>query len=162
MKYKILKNTHFSLPPVFRTGKNFTWSYEISIEDIYNLGTIDQYDWNKLIGIKQEYFKPKENSVMVGWRYNVETNKNEVCFYSHTNGNREFTEPVFSIDLKDKFIVTFVVEGNYVGCYITYGNLTASKVFKYEANKRWYLISSWFGGNCKAPNTIYINKTKLQ
>lgn len=37
---------------------------------------------------------------------------------------------------------------------------------KYKISKNRHfstpLISSWFGGNRKAPNTIYINKIKLQ
>jgi hypothetical protein len=58
MNIIIHKGFNSSLPPLFRAGVDVDWYYEISLNSEYYLVGEDQYDWNKLIGIKERYLQP--------------------------------------------------------------------------------------------------------
>ena len=107
MKRTTFKGQHMSWFPWPKRLKGKSHTFTITIEDPemwiykyrgavdYERGYIDfsgnQWDWNKLIGIKKRLFSPRKNSVMLGWRWNPIDNCLELCPYWHDeNGGAHF------------------------------------------------------------------------
>ena len=160
MKIFILPKLHFSLPFRFRTGKNINWKYEITINKSYNHNSEDQQDFNKLIGIKSSYFNPKLNSIMIGYRWDITNQYNELVFYWHDNGGREWSKVIGVCKPKEKIIVSFQTINNQkvsieINNIITYMNFQIK-------GKRWYLINTWFGGNKTSNQLQTFNITKIK
>jgi hypothetical protein len=70
MSYRIKKNNHYSgfhFRPILG---NMKLSFECILDETctYNLGDVDQYDINKLIGLSYGYHHI--NSIRLGWNYN--------------------------------------------------------------------------------------------
>ena len=59
--YTVYKGTHFSVPPqYFDTKKGISGNITITDKMEYVLNGEDQFDFNKLVGLKFNYFKPME------------------------------------------------------------------------------------------------------
>lgn len=159
MKKIVRKNQHRSFPPTFKRFKGIAqWDIELTDSCKYNLNSHDQLDWNKLIGVKKKFFHPKKDSVMIGWRYNIESDCFEFCFYYHVN-NKVIINKI-PYDSKDgKIQVTINLYTKILSINldnIEYAEL-ANKYINYT--KGW-LIKHWFGGTSKAPQKIIINYEK--
>ena len=61
---------------------------ELTLHDSmkYDHGINDQFDWNKLFGLKVNYFKPHKDSMMWAWRYNPNKDELEFMPYQHRTG----------------------------------------------------------------------------
>lgn len=108
---------------------------------IYNHKDNDQYDWNKLFGIKEKFFRPMFNSEMIGWRWNNEKGVVELCDYWHIEGDREI-RMIGEVHLYDW--IELEVSGN-----------------GFETGGKGWLILNWFGGQKKAPHDIKIEMIRL-
>lgn len=163
MKLLILKGLHNSIPPIFRTSSSecFMWEYQFTLDSTYDLKSEDQKDWNKLIGLKTNYFKPMENSVMVGFRYNVEEKVYELNLYTHENNLREMSDPVLKVLPGEKFTVGFNRSSiGTVGVVIRVGDRVYI-TFHPLPHKRVFLINTWFGGNNPSPVNFLLSIKKL-
>ncbi len=156
----ILKGTHFSFPSFFRSARTVNWVYELSINSSYDLKSEDQLDWNKLIGVKQNYLDPMKNSVMLAWRWNVEKQVNELAWYWHTDYERHWSEVIAEVKLKEKFTLIMKTTNREVIFNLVTKNKSSQKILSYS-NSIWYLINSWFGGNRTASQTINISFNKV-
>jgi hypothetical protein len=126
-KSVIFKSIPFSFPrrPAFFV-KNVTGSAMFTENSIYDLQSLDQYDWNKLTGISFNFLRPDTNALMVVWRYNVAENVFEIAPYYNVDLARilpdENTE-VIKVPIGQSF--DFAVD--YSGVTLTYGTETVFK-----------------------------------
>lgn len=156
-KIRVFKGTHVALPLnwAFFT-KKVTGSATFTPDTAYDLGDVDQYDWNKLTGIAFSPLQHDRNSAMVGWRYNLTTEEFEIAPFYNVDKKRilpnEQTE-VISVPADQSF--TYTVD--YNGITINYGDQTVYKPYP-EGLKPIQLtasrVSGWFGGNEVAPRTV--------
>jgi hypothetical protein len=159
---------HGQLPPLIPrlfSGPAF-WEVRFSEQSKYNVDT-DQTDWNKLCGIKPQYFFPLENSIMTGWRYNPKLGVFEVAAYCHVGGKRTTAEeggfPVCSVNPGEAFTVAIYRDGvGYVWAFESMGKTQSVRIPHnpfFWKGKVWE-IASWFGGNRTANVTFEKNFTK--
>lgn len=171
MKKTIYKYMSRSLPPTFRTGTNIDWHYEITIHDSYLIAEEDQADWNKLIGVKTNYFKPRENSLMVGWSWNPKKQMNDFAFYEHKDNKVYYTNSLGSVPLGKSIGWKANSRGNMVTQTLILPDYQSypfqfTQVFD---DDRFYLINTWFGGtntktglNSVAPNNLNFDIVKIR
>lgn len=101
----------------------------------HKLGETDQLDWNKLFGIKKRFFRPRQNSFMKAWRWNLDKECIEITDYVHVDGETFFGDEIIELQLHE---------------YI-----------ELEVFGKGWLILNWFGGQRKAPHRIEIEMIKL-
>ena len=161
MKIFHLKNTHFQLPFSIRRIKQYAfWRCSFTDASKYQLDSINQQDWNKLLGVKLNYWKPTENSSMIGWRYNNVNDIFELCFYWHKDSVQGNTG-VFEVQTDEEFIVEIVRKKNDIILNITTATMAQSNTVRFKYIKKLWEITSWFGGNKAAPKLITFYKTRL-
>ena len=158
MVIKHIKGTHFSIPPqlgIYFGDQKHIWEVEFT-DAAYDLQGEDQWDWNKLLGISYSINAQKE-SAMVGWRYNTQTQKFELCAYCHVDGKRIYTKKLFEVKAGWKFVVSIEVKDGYY--LFSMVGVSHTEPF-YHNRKVSRRVNSWFGGNQKAPRTIKIKIEK--
>ena len=146
-KYRFLDSNavyHYAIVTKFRVNSR--------APEIYDL---DQWDWNKLIGIKKNFFQPRKNSVMVGWRYNPVNDCVEFVPYWHDeNGGAHFDyEPLCipSNELDEPLRIIFRKS------YVDIDNAHRGKGWGLPDNAyigTGWMINPWFGGQQKAQKKI--------
>ena len=160
----IYKGTHFAIPNSFGLfTQSVTGTGTFTTDTAYDLGDVDQYDWNKFTGIAFTPLEPDRNSVMVGWRYDLSTQNFEIAPFYNVDKVRvlpnEKTE-VIAVPPGETF--SFAVD--YSGVTISYGGTTVYKPFPTGLTANVWTaarVSGWFGGNEVAPRTVsyYLNLT---
>lgn len=162
---KTKKGNHYSLPFIFQLrwkAKKVEKEFTFTKDSVYNLDNEDQKDWNKLTGVSFNISALK-NSVMVGWRYNVETNNFELCLYFHVNGSfNPPSKPLLTVQKDETFKVVFDFDksNKTATLELSTSNKTVKETIpflKFGINRT---INTWFGGNQKAPNNIKIIQNK--
>lgn len=135
--------------------------YEITFDEscIYDHGDNDQWDWNKLIGVKSCYFNPQKDSLMVGWRWNTIKDRLELTYYYHDNEEKAWFNDrgVFFInkaELKDSLIITMQLGISITELTIESRNFKYTTAFKSPIGETGWLIRDWFGGQKAAPHTM--------
>jgi len=156
-KFVIFKYIPFSFPrrPAFFV-KTVTGSAMFTENSIYDLHSVDQYDWNKLTGISFNFLRPDKNALMVAWRYNVADNDFEIAPYFNVNLARilpnEQTE-VIKVPIGQSFDFTV----DYSGITLTDGNQTVFKPIPADLPTNQltaFRVQPWFGGTSQPPNTL--------
>ena len=152
--YTILKNCHYSIPPRlgFSFKENFKWLVQWNNSCKYDLQSVDQWDINKLCGLRLNLFSNHIDSFRFGWLYNTKTSLIDIYAYYYINSQRAYTK-ITSVTttsicgLELKFLsssVEFIVNG------ISYSvNFSSRGKIKYHSGL-------YFGGNRPAPHTIKI------
>ncbi len=176
MKKIILKGFHFSFLPIIKRVERLSYEVTFDKSAMYDLGSFDQFDWNKLIGVKANYFSPRKNSLMVGWRWNITKQCIQLTDYRHdSEGTALYNDNgILDIPLKDiskpfkiEIYEGFIEEekhGAVIGiCLRIIANNSKTKVERkffdlptLLKSSKWWVINSWFGGNRRAPQTIKI------
>jgi hypothetical protein len=184
MKRTVKKGRHWSLPTIKRVSNpTFTvraehpdmWKYLIDKSDVPGgnvsatidgkLTTVnrDQYDWNKLIGIKKNFFSPRKNSTMIGWRYNPITDCVEFVPYWHDeNGGAHFDYKVFRVPFSS---IEAHISINIGISHSVWSVNPQVDIRCGESSRQWllpqnaymgkgWLIANRFGGQQKAPKDI--------
>lgn len=158
----IYKGTHFTIPNNFGFFiQRVSGSATFTPNTTYDLGDSDQWDWNKLTGIAFTPLEPDRDSVMVGWRYNLETQMFEIAPFYNVNKvrilpNENPLSPgyeVVSVPADQSF--TYTVD--YTGVTISYGDRTVFKPYPEGLTPNVWTaarVSGWFGGNRAAPRTV--------
>jgi len=156
-KFVIFKYIPFSFPrrPAFFV-KSVTGSAMFTENSIYDLHSVDQYDWNKLTGISFKFLRPDKNALMVAWRYNVAENVFEIAPYYNVDLARilpnENTE-VIKVPIGQSFDFTV----DYSGITLTYGSQTVFKPIPADLPTNQltaFRVQPWFGGTSLPPNTL--------
>ena len=153
----IYKGTHFAIPNSFGFFiRQVSGTGTFTANTVYDLKDSDQYDWNKFTGIAFTPLEPDRNSVMVGWRYNLNTKEFEIAPFYNVEKKRilpnELTE-VISVPADQ----TFDYFVDYSGVTISYGGRTVYKPYPEGLTPNvWKAarVSGWFGGNEVAPRTV--------
>jgi hypothetical protein len=160
--YTILGGTHFGLPPTtfFTTKKNsFTDNIEFQFTENnkYIFNNENQYDWNKLYGWKGEYFKPRFNTGMVGWRWNPQIQMFQIIPYFHIGSSAHTFDDAYIINVPVNTIAKaqIKIEGKAITITLECNNVVAShyQILSKEYSK-FYKIIPWFGGQEKCPHTM--------
>ncbi len=139
--------------------KKVTGSATFTDRSVYDLHSVDQYDWNKLSGIS--FAIPGDvNSTMVAWRYNVDSGNFEIAPFFNVDRARILPVPseVITVPIGQSF--DFAVD--YNGITISYGDQTVYKATPAGLTPNFwtsYRTSVWFGGTSLPPKVI---KLKLR
>lgn len=118
---------------------------------IYDHGDGDQFDWNKLFGAKKKFFKPKQDSVMVGWRWHLGLQKFQLTPYIHKNGFIEYGSHVITAELNEMFEAEIDLEDKAFRIWTQNGVIDRS--LDIDWSNGW-LILHQFGGNRKTTQCI--------
>lgn len=161
------QDSHRSKPFIFNIWLSiFEFEKEFSFTDSckYDLGNIDNYDWNKLTGISFNLIDARVNSVMTGWRYDIKDDNFELCLYSHVNCSfNPPAESFCSVKSNEKFKVRFLFRKDEKKVYmeVSFPESDKNKVIKEVDFEKFGIcreINTWFGGTSKAPHNMEIIK----
>lgn len=153
---KIKQGTHapLRLPQLLIKPKLLVYRVTFTESCRYDIGN-DQGDINKLFGIG--YFPHHhDNSVRIGWNYNIVSGKIQLWAYWYADGVRQwsylrsadFGVPYYFKICIDEGEHTIDVSGRRFSIYL-------------KPQSIGYLLRPYFGGNRKAPHTIFIDMKKL-
>jgi hypothetical protein len=161
MKMIVIKGTHLSLPPVFRTMSG-TYEIEYTFDlprEGYEVDKENQGDWLKLTGVKPYFFSPHISSRMIGFRWDVVAMRYEFCFYWHDpDGSKHYTKPVTA---SFGFIRVRITSDGRLGGMLTLQVGDVKMPFT-GAGQRMYLVNTWWGGSAKMPKTMCFEMTKIK
>ena len=151
-----LKGTHFAIPPSFGFFiRKVSGTGTFTSDSVYDLGDVDQYDWNKFTGIAFTPLEPDRDSAMVGWRYNLTSQEFEIAPFYNVDKARILPTPADIISVPADQTFEYLVD--YTGVTLTYGDTTVFKPYPEGLTPRVWTasrVSGWFGGNEVAPRTL--------
>ena len=154
------KKLHLSLPfkiKSFKPPLTQTVKFKFTQDNKYLFNDENQYDFNKLFGYKGKYFKPRFNTVMVGWRYNPEMDKFQVLPYFHIGSkNYDFNmDQIINLNVNQECIATTTIIRKSVKMTLKTENqeITESRIFTEEYSRFWSVLP-WFGGTYPSPKNM--------
>lgn len=165
-EYTISAGQHFCLPRIFKIRnkpEQVSWYVVFGENADYDLQDEDQKDWNKLCGLFYNFLNTRDNTVMIGWRYNRATQRMELNGYYHVDKGRDFTKPLLEVALGEPVRVDILVDyeqKNYTVQLTRVNDGTQAKdsmPFTHN-NTSCMEINTYFGGNESAPQDITIYK----
>lgn len=145
-----------------RKRKLYVWG-RFSRGSRYDLGDNDQKDWNKLGGINLQVWKESnQNSAMVAWRYNPDTELYEINAYGNVGGANVYP-PGVMLAIPENTM--FMAEFSFPARNEVQVQLYSDQVddWKEEGSFGWTypveikaaaMIGPWFGGNRVAPEDV--------
>lgn len=154
----------------YRDGKNIEWRYQFDLSRAkhqFEPGDESQGNLNKLTGVKNNFFAPMTNSVMVSFRYVPEKDYFELWYYWHdVNYYGEMT-PIDIPHVKAKRAFIGTTSGNVDVSFISSGTLLIVECNGIEVTftmncEQLFLINTWFGGQKPTPNDITITQFKIK
>ena len=169
MKKVVFKGFHFSLPPLFSIKRGKVYHKRIEFIDYeYDLGTNDQYDWNKLAGLK-EGLNTHKISMMLAWRWlngklEIMPYQHDEYLYSDNPLNRFFHRDFLKTINLEIPVDLYIENGNgkWIMMVCQGDDLLINKTFKKSlGSKSCFYIEHWFGGNRKAVRNIIIKFKNL-
>jgi hypothetical protein len=178
MKQTVFKGLHFSLLPIFKAhnikgDKALHWKISVDDKAIYDLDDpVDHLDWNKVLGIKKEYFNPHYHSIMLAHRWNPFTSKHEWAYYIHDPKHGIIKPPEGEVFYTSEHTSTLTFNlyfSKYDKSRCYFYIYTEDKIynsFVYESSAplagRWWETNLWFGGNRRAPSNYSITKKRIK
>lgn len=162
MKY--IKGTHIATNFQILPKKVAVWEATVLFSNSCKYTTKDkdnQGDWNKLIGIRQEFLGSMKNSAMIVWRHYKE--RLQMGWYYHDwKGIARYIESNEAIEVKIGVPVFLRLESKLV---LWDFSINGTRYFKDKSEMsggfiEGWCINSWFGGNEVAPQMIEIVFTK--
>ena len=124
----------------------------------YDHGDVDQYDWNKLVGLKTKYLDPHYCTAMIGHRWNIEKQVHEMNVYTHDvilypeSPSNRFMGPVIH-EIPSGGTVNVSIEAEYDKWIVTVGDFS-SEYPKSHFRRKCYLIRDYFGGTKPPPHLM--------
>ena len=156
------KGSHTSTPflaKIWLTAPCFSKAFSFTDSCKYNLNGEDQLDWNKLTGISFNLIDARQNTVMCGWRYNIEKDNFELCAYYHISGS--FNPPqkaICSVKSGERFEVN--IKFNKANKSVAFEIVKADERFTENSNFEKFgicrQVNTWFGGNNPSPCDMHI------
>jgi hypothetical protein len=152
------KHNGWSVPRVFLQTAGVRVRVRFTESCRYDLGTDDQYDWNKLVGFSQGMHH--ENSARFCWRYSKASGLIELAAYRYADGTR-LAKQIAEVEI-----------GRWVTCELRNGQtsygfdipeLGVSQCFlKGKGCRAWgYGLDLYFGGNMPAPHDVTVDFKRL-
>ncbi len=121
-----------------------------------NLG-VDNADWNKLAGVYRWADVAKnKNAVILAWRPDVKIRDVfELCMYENIQGaNVPQESSIYKVRADEQFWFDFVLhDGKYT---LLINGIQVGQQQNDHKYKTVGKISAWFGGNRKAPHTMWL------
>lgn len=153
---KIQKDTHtpFRFPRLLIKPELLVYRVAFTESCRYDIGN-DQGDINKLFGIG--YFPHHhDNSVRIGWNYDIVSGKINVFAYWYVEGSREW-QYLRSVEIGQPYYFKMYIDGN------NHRIDAAGRIYHVDVNatKIAYLLRPYFGGNRTAPHTMIIDLERL-
>lgn len=166
MIFRIPAGRHRGRP--FRFGlwwrkTSFSWIVKFDESCRYDLGTDDQYDVNKLVGIGYLLHHHKD-SARFGWRYWTDRKEIELSAYCYVNGRRVIQHVCFCEIGKEYHLMLNATQICYhLHAYERYSSTCLGMVTIGHAHKKklQYRLGTFFGGNRTAPHEMNIELKKL-
>lgn len=144
----------------FVRGNTLEFSFRFDDSAIYDLGTEDQHDINKLFGFAEgSALHIHEHSARFGWRWLVEEEQIEIMGYAYTGGIRKSIRLGTVVPGED-------AEGSITSTSDEYRFTFKDSMFiitretPYQADRK-FLSYPYFGGNVTAPHEVRIAITLL-
>lgn len=162
----IFKGISFSLPFALRRTRKI--SYEVTFTEScrYELSGRNFMDWNKLLGLKTQYFDPHFCSCIIGHRYRKEKDQHELNIYLHDKKlypdslrNVKKTEVLKTIAATATIQVS--IESTSEKWIIQIDNEKYEYPKSATKTKNW-LIRDWFGGSEKPPHRMTKQFSKIK
>ena len=164
MIYHIQKGGHYKSG--IKIGLNFrnkvTFKAEFDFSCIYDHGTSDNYDVNKLYGFSTSWSHHKQ-SARIGWRC-INGIDIQILAYSYDQGVRQ-----------DPQLLGTVKPGNCFECSIekrkgsflfTFNHDDKNKFISVKIKDGWfplrYMLYPYFGGNMKAPHDMIMDVNEMK
>lgn len=166
MTFRIHKGRHRAWPLRFNfwwCKSSFTWKVRFTESCRYDLGTADQLDTNKLIGIG---YLPghHKNSARFGWRYDTQRKQIEIMAYCYVSGRRIIQSLCFCEIGKEYDLYLKVLSSCYylgvhnAGCVPALGS---TYIDHYHDKNFKYRLGLFFGGNRPAPHDIEVETQNI-
>jgi hypothetical protein len=160
MIFRIPQGNHRALPIHFGfwfRRKVFNWRVAFLDTCRYDLGTPDQLDINKLVGIG---YLPGHHthSARFGWRYWIGRDDIELVAYCYVNGER-ITKHIGYLTIGETYgIGLYTTQTHYYFTLDDKDNNALADVEVMHNNKGWfqYRLGIYFGGNKTAPREMHI------
>jgi len=152
----IRKNTHapLRLPRLLIKPRLLIYRVAFTESCRYDLGK-DQGDINKLFGVG--YFPSHhENSVRIGWNYDVVSGKINIFAYWYAEGIRGW-QYLRSVDIGMNYYFKIYIDGDAHRLDISGRNYRVDV----KSTPVCYLLRPYFGGNKTAPHDIVIDLNKV-
>ena len=161
--YTVYANGRGSRPMQVRRFEGAAWvEWELAFDDsaAYDFSgesyARDQYDWNKLVGLKWDFLRPRQNTLLVGWRWNLETQQIELAPYLHEDGGREMHPPATTLSPHERFTVRIGWTAERATFSFTRAGakpVVLDYAFDVPTGDPWQILH-WFGGTQAAPHDI--------
>lgn len=164
--YSVKKGRHFSFPRRIRFTKcpsKITWKVIFDSNCNYILknadGSVskDQKDWNKLCGIFYSLVNTRKNSVMMGWKYNVDEDLIDLAPYYHIDSGRDLFPPMLQVLRGEEVELTLDIDYTSKTYHWTMkkDGFTNTHSMQFTHSKKWCsYINFYFGGNQRSPQRV--------
>ncbi|MBK6950408.1 MAG: hypothetical protein IPH16_22135 [Haliscomenobacter sp.] len=168
-EYTIKKGNHFCWPRVLKARNRVNavfWKVVFDKNSNYNLGNNDQEDWNKVLGLYFNFFNPRDNTVMVGWRYRPDRDLIELNAYYHLNKQTYYTESLMHIRREEAVYIAIRIDWSARKYLVVMESPKSGAKARHEMpfahpEKRFWEINFYFGGNRPSPQEISIRKGNI-
>ena len=171
MRYKIKKNRHrpsWTWPAFLKgmgcKGTAYSIGYQVKFDESckYNIPSEDQYDWNKLFGFCFGVFGIHKNSIRFGWRYNPKNDQIEIARIVYFNGQHIMTRMCgINVNEKHLFNISYQIEDNKIVARFRINNRIYEEFYPVPSACMRFGCGLYFGGNQKAPNTMYVEMDEV-
>lgn len=162
MIFEIKKDSHRAtiwdiIPNLCITSKNIlSFNCKFNTKCVYDFGTLDNYDCNKLYGLSTSY-NHMVQSARIGWRC-IDNESIEIMTFVHDNGT--FLEPQILGIVKPNewFTAKIEIKNDMFSFYFESKNIENDidvKISKIPYKLK-YKLFPYFGGNRTAPKTMLI------
>jgi len=155
-EYIVKEGTHFSKGKTLDELTSSVLTYDVIFNEtaIYSIGSVNQFDVNKLFGFSDCNNNHQVNSARFGWRWN--NNQLEILSYTYVNGIRDF-ELLSVIELNKSYRFSIqLTESNYF--FKIDDVLEATSFERGGACSKgfYYMLFPYFGGDIVAPHDISV------
>lgn len=161
MTFLISAGLHRALPLCFGfwwRRNSFTWVVKFTDSCRYDLGSDDQFDINKLVGIGYLPGHHKD-SARFGWRYDTAKGQIEILTYCYVKGTRKI-QPLCFCEIGKGYVLRLkILMNSYYLEVLERGEMPVIGYawIDHNHNKQFkYRLGTYFGGNQVAPHKMTI------
>jgi len=155
MDFIIKKGNHYSNwfnLPFFRFGRSIKFQFMIDSSANYTLNNEDDYDWNKLFGLSNNW-NHHQSSARLCWR-RLNEEQYQICLYTYDNGIKTISKEM-TLDYNTFYGTRIIVSTN--NFYLLFKDSSIILPRKSESLFPIKLVlKPYFGGTSVAPHDIKI------
>jgi hypothetical protein len=155
MDFIIKKGNHYSNwfnLPFFRFGRSIKFQFMIDSSANYTLNNEDDYDWNKLFGLSNNW-NHHQSSARLCWR-RLNEEQYQICLYTYDNGIKTISKEM-TLDYNTFYGARIIVSTN--NFYLLFKDSSIILPRKSESLFPIKLVlKPYFGGTSVAPHDIKI------